>query len=196
MKKFSKILVIAMLATLITGSTQSISADHTTNTDGIFKTVDEVNFVPTQGSKYQLHLQVMVRDVNNQLVSVSESKSGHYIPHALTDFILDNKLNGKEIITMGNIEYEKFQIIDRPDFKQRATGLYPILSETPMDLNIQTERTSHDWITSWKVHYCADFTEIGHKFTCIPLFQTLTPSVSIENGDTVINQWTILRSLN
>ena len=94
------------------------------------------------------------------------------------------------------MKYEKFQIIDVPNFSQRATGLYPILSETPMELNIQTTRTSHDWITSWKIHYCADFTDLGHEFKCIPLFNSLTSSVSIAMDDIVTNQWTILRVLN
>ena len=97
---------------------------------------------------------------------------------------------------IGNMKYEKFQIIDVQNFSQRATGLYPILSETPMELNIQTTRTNHDWITSWKIHYCADFTDLGHEFKCIPLFNSLTSSVSIAMDDIVTNQWTILRVLN
>jgi hypothetical protein len=196
MKKFSKILLISIFTSLIAGSIQSVSADHTLGPNGIFKTADEVNFVTITESEYKLHLQVVVRDADGKLISISESKSGYYIPHSLTDFVLDNKVGVKEIISIGNMKYEKFQIIDVPNFSQRATGLYPILSETPMELNIQTTRTSHDWITSWKIHYCADFTDLGHEFKCIPLFNSLTSSVSIAMDDIVTNQWTILRVLN
>ncbi len=196
MKKFSKLLLLAIFTSVIAGSIQSVYADHTLDNNGIFKDTNDVNFLTIKDSKYQIHIQVIVRDVSGQLVSVTESKIGQYIPHALTDFVLDNKVNGKEIVSIDNVEYEKFQIIDSPTFEQRATGLYPILSETPMEINIQTTKTNHDWITSWKIHYCADFSEIGHEFQCIPLFQSLTNSISIGQDDIVVNQWTILRELN
>ena len=67
-----------------------------------------------------------------------------------------------EIVNINNAKFEKFQIIDMPTLKQSATGLYPVLSETPVQINIETAKTSPPNITSWKVHYCANFGEIGH----------------------------------
>ncbi len=196
MKKLSKLLLLSIFTSLIAGSIQSVSADHTLDNNGIFKDTNDVNFVTVKDSKYQIHIQVVVRDVNDNLVSVTESKLGRYIPHSLTDFVLDNKVSEKEIVSINSVKYEKFQIIDKPTLEQRAVGLYPILAETPTEVNIQTSKTSHDWITSWKIHYCADFSEIGHDFQCIPIFQSLTNSISIGQDDVVINQWTILRELN
>ena len=55
MKKFSKILLISIFTSLIAGSIQSVSADHTLGPNGIFKTADEVNFVTITESEYKLH---------------------------------------------------------------------------------------------------------------------------------------------
>ena len=184
-----------IFTSLIACSVQYVAADHTHDDNGIFKGPNDVNVISTKDSKYNVHLQVIVRDSQGQLVSVSESKNSKHIPHTITDFILDNKLDKKEIVNINNTKFEKFQIIDMPTLEQRATGLYPVLSETPVQVNIETTKTSPPNITSWKVHYCANFSEIGHGFTCIPLFQALTPSVSLGQNDVVINQWTVLRAI-
>ena len=50
----------------------------------------------------------------------------------------------------------------------------------------------------WKIHYCADFTDIGHPdgLQCIPIFQVLVPMMTLEPTDVITQQWTILRELN
>ena len=95
-----------ILTSLIAGSIQYVAADHTRDDNGIFKGPNDVNVISTKDSKYNVHLLVIVRDSQGQLVSVSESKNSKYIPHAITDFILDNKLDKKEILlgTLSNIE--------------------------------------------------------------------------------------------
>jgi len=49
----------------------------------------------------------------------------------------------------------------------------------------------------WKIHYCADFASIGHDgLQCIPIFQALVPTITLEATDVITQQWTILRELN
>ena len=49
----------------------------------------------------------------------------------------------------------------------------------------------------WKIHYCADFSNIGHDgLQCIPVFQVLIPTITLEPSDVIIHHWTILRELN
>ena len=196
MKKISKILLIAIFSVLITGSIQSISADHLeSDSKGIFADSDNVNMTNVKDSKYQIYLQVVVRDAQGGLVSVLETFSGEYLQNELTDRLFDQKLGEKEIVTIGNVKYEKARIIDTPTVNQRLVGLYPILSETPMDLSIKTLK-EHEWISNWIIHYCADFNSIGHEFKCIPVFSTLAPTAALTGDDVVVLQWTILRELS
>jgi len=194
MKKFLKVLLIAVFAILIAGSTQSIFADHLRfDGKGIFTDQNDVNLTNTEDSKYRLHLQVVVRDAEGGLVSVLESFTGKYLQNELIDYIFDQKLGEKEIVSIDNIKYEKVRITHTPTLNQRLVGLYPILSDVPLELNIQTSKEEQEWLASWKIHYCADFEE--HKFQCIPVFQTNAPTASLAMNDIVVNQWTVLREI-
>ena len=46
----------------------------------------------------------------------------------------------------------------------------------------------------WKIHYCAEFD--GHGYRCIPIFQVLMPTLTLEPSDIPTQQWTILRDIN
>ena len=50
-------------------------------------------------SKYMIHLQVVVRDAQGQLVSVSERMHGSYIPQEITDYVFDALMGEKGILT-------------------------------------------------------------------------------------------------
>ena len=194
MKKISKVLLITILTLFIAGSAQSISADHLkSDGKGIFADQNDVNLVSEKDSKYKIHLQVVVRNAQGQLISVLESSGGQYLQHELTDDLFDQRLGEKEIITIDGVKYEKVRITDTPTINQRLVGLYPILTETPMEINIQTSK-QHEWLAAWKIHYCADFVE--HGIQCVPIFQALAPTAALTEGDIVVNQWTILRELN
>ncbi len=193
-KKISKVLLITILTLFIAGSAQSISADHLkSDGKGIFTDQNDVNLVSEKDSKYKVHLQVVVRNAQGQLISVLESSGGQYLQHELTDDLFDQRLGEKEIITIDGVKYEKVRITDTPTINQRLVGLYPILTETPMEINIQTSK-QQEWLAAWKIHYCADFVE--HGIQCVPIFQTLAPTAALTENDTVVNQWTILRELN
>ena len=193
-KKFSKVLVIVIFTLFIAGSAQSISADHLkSDGKGIFTDQNDVNLVSEKDSKYKIHLQVVVRDAQGQLISVLESSGGQYLQHELTDGLFDQRLGEKEIITIDGVKYEKARITDTPTINQRLVGLYPILTETPMEINIKTSK-QQEWLAAWKIHYCADFVE--HGIQCVPIFQTLVPTAALTEGDIVVNQWTILREMD
>ncbi len=193
-KKISKVLTITILTLFIAGSAQSISADHLkSDGKGIFTNQNDVNLVSEKDSKYKIHLQVVVRDAQGQLISVLESSGGQYLQHELTDDLFDQRLGEKEIITIDGVKYEKVRITDMPTINQRLVGLYPILTETPMEINIKTSK-QQEWLAAWKIHYCGDFKD--HGIDCIPIFQTLVPNMTIEPTDTIEQQWTILREMN
>ena len=63
--------------TLITGSAQYVTADHVEELgQGIFKDEYTLNSAFSKDSKYQINLHVIVRNAQDQLVSVSEATHG------------------------------------------------------------------------------------------------------------------------
>ena len=188
---------------LVACSIQSIYADHETD-KGIFKDRSEVNLADTKNTNYQVYLQVVHRNGDGQLISIIEStaNAGH-ISHKLTDDIFDTLLGKKEIIIIDNIKYEKVQYTFSPTLEQRWMGMYPILEQITININVEGDAATqmnkkikdHN---VWKIHYCADFANIGHPdgLQCIPIFQVLVPTMTLEPTDVVTQHWTILRELN
>jgi len=189
--------------TLIAGSTQSVTADHLEPGQGIFKDRSEVDLVTTHNSDYQVNLQAVLRNGDNQLINVTETTAtGAYIPHEISDYVFDTLMGEKEIITIDNIKYEKVQYTFSPTLEQRWIGMYPIFEEVP--IKIKVEGLAEDEVFNvtkdhalWKIHYCADFSSIGHDgLQCIPIFQVLVPTITLEPGDVVTHQWTVLRVMD
>jgi len=201
MKKFTALLLSVILVTLIAGSVQSISADHLEQDQGIFVDDAEVNLATTEDSNYQVYLQMVLRNGDDQLINVTESTAnGAYISHEITDHVFDTLMGEKEIITIDNIKYEKVQYIFSPTLKQRFLGLYPIFSAITLEFvsepgpqSIKLYEESQDY-SIWKIHYCADFKD--HGYHCVPIFQVLVPTMTIEPDDVVTHQWTVLRVLS
>jgi len=202
-----KWLVIPLLGVvfvvLLAGSVQSISADHLEPGQGIFKDASEVELVTTTNTNYQVYLQTVLRNGDGQLINVTEStETGAYIPHKIADNVFDTLMGKKEIITVDNVKYEKVQYVFSPTLEQRYVGMYPIFSEIPIGLNViedaraEMNETIKDY-SLWKIHYCADFSDIGHDgLQCIPIFQVLVPTITLEPHDVITQQWTILRDMN
>jgi len=202
-KKFTIWLLSAVFVALIAGSIQSIYADHETD-KGIFKTENEVELVGTQDSNYQVYLQAVLRNGDGQLINVTENtKTGAYIPHEISDYVFDTLMGEKEIITIDNVKYEKAQYTFSPTLEQRWMGVHPIFQQPIIKYKMegdaleQMNKQIKDY-SLWKIHYCADFADIGHHdgLQCIPVFQVLVPTLTLEPTDVVIQQWTILRELN
>jgi len=188
---------------LLAGSVQSISADHESG-KGIFKNEHEVELVTTENTNYQVYLQAVLRNGDGQLINVTENiKTAAYIPHELTDYVFYTFMGEKEIITIDNIKYEKVQYTFTPTLEQRWMGMYPIFEQIKINIEVegdalvQMNKKIKDY-SLWKIHYCADFVDIGHSegLQCIPVFQVLIPTTTLEPTDVITQQWTILRELN
>ena len=209
-RKFTIVLLSAIFLTLINYSAQSVAADHveplswiefaSQTGDGIYKNFEDVNIVPIKDSKYKMHLQLILRTNDGQLINVTEStETAAFIPHRITDHVFDTLMGKKEIIAIDNVKYEKVQYRYTPTLEHRFIGLYPIFSEN-YDLVFEStpeareKMREHKEFSMWKIHYCATFE--GHGLSCIPIFQDLVPTMSLEQHNVVTQQWTILRILN
>ena len=170
--------VVAFSVIFLIGFIQSVTADHLELGTGLFVTESKTSLVASQNTNYQIHLQLVIRNGDGQLISVLENNVGGYIPHKITDVIFDTAMGKKEIVTIDNIKYEKVQGTN--------SGGY-----TPDERNKKTKEYS-----IWKIDSCADFSNIGHgKHQCISIFQVLLPTITLELGDVATQDWTILREL-
>ena len=200
MKKFTIGLLSAIFVALIACSIQSISADHLEPGQGIFKDVGAVELVTTQGTNYQVYLQTILRNGDDQLINITENtKTGAYIPHKITDYVFDTLMDKKEIVTIDNIKYEKVQYTFSPTLEQRTMGMYPIFAETNIKFKMEGDALAqmnekYKDYSIWKIHYCDVFE--GHGYSCIPIFQVLVSTMTLEPHDVITQQWTILRELN
>ena len=180
MNKPAIVLLSIVFVALIACSVQSVTADHLESGDGIFIDENRVNLVSTKDSKYQVHLQVEVRNAQGQLISVSESVQGWYLLHEITDYVIDTETLGffgeKEIIIIDNIKYEKVQ--------------YTVTHEAYQLPNYSLT----DFLTSWRVDINADID--GHGLTSITLFQAFVPLYLVAENDVLTFHWTILRIIN
>ena len=199
MKKFTVWSLSAVFIALIACSIQSISADHESD-EGIFKDKNEVNLVITQDSDYQVYLLTILRNGDGQLINVTENtKTGAHISHEIADYVFDTLMGEKEIVTIDNIKYEKVQYTFSPTLEQRWIGMYPIFEEIPIKIKVEGGKILNVYKdhSLWKIHYCADFSNIGHDgLQCIPIFQVLIPTITLEPSDVITHHWTILRELN
>ena len=193
------VLLSVAFVTLIVGSMGFVAADHLEPGQGIYVDEGEVNLVTSTDTKFQVYLQAVIRNEDGQLINVTESTAtGAYIPHKITDDVFDTLMGKKEIIIVDNIKYEKVQYTYTPTYEQRFIGLYPIYAGVVLEFEYEEGALSKmqrdkDY-SLWKIHHCATFK--GHSYECIPLFQVLVPTMTLQTGDVLTQQWTILRILN
>ena len=200
MKGFVILLLGVIFVALIADSIQSISADHLEPGQGIFADNGLTNIVDTKGSKYQIYLQAVIRNGDGQLISVAESMAnGAYIPHKITDHAFDTLMGEKEIIIIDSIRYEKVQYTYTPTLEYRFVSLYPIFTEITFTFEKTADDVAKMYSTNkdysfWKIHFCAVFK--GHGYECVPIFQAMVPTMTLEPHDVVTQHWTILREIN
>ena len=180
MKKFDGVMLSAIMITLIVSSAQVAMSIH----DNRF--VD-----PESNSNYQVYLQVVIRDADGQLLSVSEETiswivtatfpDGVVIP-GLVDMMMDRGIVGEKVIVIiDNVKYEKLQWKD------------DIIIDDDRLVGLGAAKVGMFGGTVWK--FCGDFKqEYGNL--CIPLFEGRTPQIHITEGDVITNQWTVLRPMN
>ena len=187
MKVFATLLLSVIFVTLIAGSVQSINADHVLKDGkGIFKDQDHQNFAKTtdSNSKYQIHLQVEIRNAQGQLISIAETSHGNYIPEGISDRLFYEKLDKKEIVTVDNIKYETATT----EVEFDGASFFPQYVDSPM------KEDEVDYVSIWALMVCGEIYEHGHK--CVSVFQANTDVSTLTPTDVVTNQWTILRELN
>ena len=164
MKNFSKVMLSIIFTALIVGSVQPVLADDITD---IFK------LVPIKNSEYQFHVQVVLRDADGGLISVTEATNGYYLPYDVTDEAFDYDFGKKEIVTVDNIKYEKVQY---------------------------AEKYSLDFTEFFSSVFIAAFIEVSNGSETVIvdayIFQAFVPLVYLEEGDVLNTQWTIFRMLN
>ena len=201
MKKFTIVLLSVTLIILIGCSTQSVVADHLESGDGIYKNYGDVNLTTTQDSEWQVNLQLIIRTGDGQLINVTEStENGAYVPHKISDDAFDTLMGKKEIVTIDNIKYEKVQYTFTPTLVQRWTAIYPLFSEVVIEFDVKEDArmNMHSYVKDysiWKLQHCADWGD-DHGLSCIPLFQVLVPTITLEPDDVITLNWTILREFN
>ena len=164
MKNFSKVMLSIIFTALIVGSVQPVLADEIAD---LFKPV------PIRNSEYQFHLQVVVRDSHGQLVSVTESTNGYYVPHDATDEAFDRNFGKKEIVTVDDIKYEKVQYIVK-DRHYRVPMKLMFFIPAILEVSYGSETVTVEAF----------------------IFQAFVPLVYLEEDDVVDTQWTIFRKLN
>ena len=167
MKKFAMVMLGAIFITLIVSSFQSLDAQNEND---------------VMNSEYKIHLQIVVRDANEQLVSVIESTNTTLLPTYLPDgklvegfidYMFDQKLqNNYQVVTIDNTKYEK---------AVWTTGI----SETDPGMTVPSIKI---------LDLCAPFKEYGQM--CIPSFWAQIDQIYLEVGFTMTNQWTVLRVMN
>jgi len=198
-KKFTIVLLSVAFVTLIAGSMGFVAADHLESGQGVYVDAGTVNLVVSTDTKFQIYLQAVIRNEDGQLINVTENTvTGAYIPHKITDDVFDTLMGKKEIITIDNVKYEKVQYTFTPTLEQRFIGLYPIYTEIALEFTYEegtlTKMQVDKDYSLWKIHHCATFK--GHGYDCIPIFQVLVPTMTLQTGDVVTQQWTILRIIN
>ena len=201
MKGFTIALVGIIFVVLIACSVQSISADHTEPGIGIFVNENKVDIIPTQNSNYKIYIQTVLRNADGELINVTEStENGAYVPHKISDDAFDTLMGKKEIVTIDNIKYEKVQYTFTPTLVQRWTAIYPLFSEVVIEFKVEEDARMdmNSYVKDysiWKLQHCADWGD-DHGLSCIPLFQVLVPTITLEPDDVITLNWTILREFN
>ena len=181
MEKFTIVLLSTIFITLITGSVQYVTADHVEEFgQGIFKDKYSMNSAFSKDSKYQIYLHVIIRNAQDQLVSISEATHGYYLPHQFTDQMIDKMQPGdnlsKEIVIIDKMKYEKIHLIDTYDEQTVDT-------EIGVDIRTKWTFTVDEYID-------------GHGLMRLPIFKVSVPVHPIAVDDVLTLHWTILRELN
>tara|TARA_Y100001949_G_C15808032_1_gene252218 strand:+ start:110 stop:655 length:546 start_codon:yes stop_codon:yes gene_type:complete len=180
-EKFAIVLLSTIFIILITGSVQYVTADHVEEFgQGIFKDEHNMNSAFSKDSKYQIYLHVIIRNAQDQLVSVSQVTHGYYLPHQLTDQMIDKMQPGdnlsKEIVIIDKMKYEKIHLIDTYDEQTVDT-------EIGVDIRTKWTFTVDEYID-------------GHGLMRLPIFKVSVPVHPIAVDDVLTLHWTILRELN
>ena len=183
MKRFSKIsltiIFISVICYIPSVDAQPSQACWTQN--GVVQCQTATRYAPIyDDEEYSVHLQAMIRDKNNQLVSVVESTAIYrldtYLPNndPIPQWIsvaLDRALTKNyQSVTVDGKQYEKVEFMLT---YENSISEFPS-ADLFLDLcmNIQV-----------------------HGPTCVRSFVATMPMIFVEEGDVITQQWTILREI-
>ena len=125
--------------------------------------------------EYKAYLQTVVRDRNNQLVSVTESINIWKVPTFLPD-------NEPAPLWMDTVFYytlkENYQTVIIDSIKYEKVEYFATFESTRAD--------SYLWL-------CADIQVYGNL--CMKVFYARSPMVYLEDGNILTEKWTILRHI-
>ena len=192
MKVFAISLLGIIFVILITSSVLPITADKSVDNKLSFADTDRLIFFTPENPKYEIHVQVLIRNVQGELISVAETlpcKGGdycsEYFDHEVTDYAFD-LLAKKETITINDVKYEKIQFSD--SYSQTADAQFG--SDVFFEDHSPQEPTGR-----WVVEVCGEaLNEFG--FECVQIFQSRTSIVWLEVGDVTTANWTVLKKIN
>ena len=156
-------MLISIFAALIAGSIQDVLAEDIT---------DVLKPVPIKNSEYQFHLQAVLRDADDRLISITETTNGYYIPHEVTDEAFDYHFGKKEIVVVDNIKYEKVQYYQKSIAEDDQIWMMVGIGFPESIYESETIRIDES------------------------MFAALTPLSYLEEGDTVNAKWNIFREFN
>ena len=126
--------------------------------------------------EYKAYLQTVVRDKNNQLVSVTESINTWKVPTFLPD-------NEPAPLWMDTVFYytlkENYQTVIIDGIKYEKVEYFATFESTRAD--------SYLWL-------CADIQVYGNL--CMKVFYARSPMVYLEDGNILTEKWTILRHIS
>ena len=176
MKKITVVLLSAIFV-LVIGSIHHISADDSTDNQVTSMDKSDVSISSTRDSKFQMHIQVMVRNGQGKLVGVTEATNGVYVPHKIADDVFDSLFGERKIVTVDGIKYEKVQ------FSDHFEGAIGLTGEAGVG-------------GLWLVQTCGELVIEHLGFRCANIFEMRTNQVVLESDDIVSTYWTILRAMN
>ena len=192
MKVFAISLLGIIFVILITSSVLPITADESVDNKVSFEDTDKLIFFTPKDPKYEIYVQVLVRNVQGELISVAETlpcEAGNYcseyFDHVVTDYAFD-VLAKKETITINDVKYEKIQFSD--SYGQTADT---VTYHKQYLFDMYDREPTGRWI----VEICGEaLNEFG--FECFQIFQSRTSIVWLEVGDVTTANWTILKKIN
>ena len=144
------------------------------------------NLIPyhlARDSKYDIHIQIIVRNVEGQLVSITETTGGIILDHKLTDNMFDTMLGEKEVITVNDVKYQKVEFGDSFTPVEFYEGIEPICTA----LSFNCGYTGGLWIVQTDM----PLSELG--IISANVFQIRSNQVILEKDDIITTNWTGLR---
>ena len=192
MKIFAISLLGVIFVILITSSVLPITADESVDNKVSFEDTDKLIFFTPKDPRYEIYVQVLVRNVQGELISVAETlpcEAGNYcseyFDHEVTDYAFD-VLAKKETITINDVKYEKIQFSDS----------YGLTADTITFHNQYLfDMYDREPTGRWVVEICGEaLNKFG--FECAKIFQSRTSIVWLELDDVTTSNWTILKKIN